>query len=251
MGMQKVFRVMSLSLAMTACVSMSKYKVLQEELERSELQTKSVRHQADSLRLDLQVYKADLNSLDYELGETQKFAAFSDMDLAQSLKREQQEKEALALEIESGRSRERFAQWLGGVRAEAFADEAKCIFSGFTTRNIVLVQQNTVLLDLEEVMRASKDQSNELKAAMLQLTGLVKQRGDWKINVCLGLVSANADWHKVTLQNEMIGFLVEEASLPTNRIAGVTHLLSERKLQEVQWNQIGSSHLYLEVAFSV
>ncbi len=233
-------------LPLVACVPVAKYNLVHNELHKTLESNQHLAIKLDSLRSDFKDLKSDYNILAYELGETQRYSSFSDLEIARQLNQTKTEKVKLDIYIQEKESKEAFRLWISNQRATSFSLDANCVLAPFSNKKFVILDQNKVLLDLEGLMESSSNQSVELKTALIDLMKPMKNRDDWEMKVCL-YQNASSDWHKVTMQNEVLGFFVNEAHLPDSKVESVTRIIREEKNAEFGFRN--SSRLFIEFEF--
>jgi hypothetical protein len=240
--------------AFIACVPVAKYNTVQHELINS--QNEVLRFQSDNITLASKLdstknstiaLKSDYNSLSFELAEIQRYAAFTNRDIKQ-INTERAEYKALLYSVNQAQARTEHSAWISNERANSFSKDVKCELSFYTSNNFLLTNKNIVLLDLEGLMGASIENQAELKKALVDLMKPLQKRTDWNMRVCLYQGGLQPEWNKITLQNEVMGFFVMEAKLPSNKVQSVTRIISNEG--NVEFGFADKSRLFVEFEFN-
>jgi len=235
-------------LALVACVPVVKYNKAQNELHNSQISNRALSIKLDSVLRVSRDLNADLNSIGYELEETQRYSSFSNHDLIKELDRERAERKLLAEFVSQLKDKNERAIWIADRRAESFAIDTKCALSSYSNDHFLLLERNIVLLDFEGLLESSKDRQIELKASLVELMKPLKNRDDWNIKVCLYQGSLNSEWNKITLQNEALGFFVSQASLPVSRVQTLTKITPT--IGSTEFGFSTNSRVFIELEFN-
>jgi len=229
-------------------VSTSKYQAAQRNLE-SELQAKRIASvQLDSLQQAYNVLRSDLNALDYQLSESEKYASFTDYDLVKALQYYRAESERLSQDLKSAKKESVYHGWLSVKRAESFTENAECHLNGIGTRRCVLQKDNIVYIDTEGLMLLTKGDAEAFRSLLIQLLEPIQSHMDWKMNLCLNITDPSIDWKRLTLQNEMMTFFATDAKLSTENLASITRIVPQQKSPE--FGYFTHSRLLIEIEFT-
>jgi hypothetical protein len=234
-------------IALVACVPVAKFHSSQRDLQNAQLQTKALSLQLDSLRRSHQALKSDYNNLEYELSESEKYASFTDYELAKKLDQDQLETERLTEELKVATHEAEYFSWLSQKRADAFAEEAQCILHTWTEHKMVVQKQSSVYIDMEGLLQLVNADPQEFKTLLVQVIEPLKKQDNWRLNICLNVADFSADWHKITMQNEMMVFFATEAGLPSTQLSSITRIVPQQKSPD--FGYFTNSRLLVEIAF--
>lgn len=240
--------------AFIACVPVAKYNTAQHELINSQnaalgfqIDNKTLASKLDSAKNSTIALKSDYNSLTFELAEIQRYATFTNRDIKQ-LNTERAEYKALLNTVNQAQARTEHSIWISNERANSFAKDVKCELTSYTSNNFVLTNKNIVLLDLESLMGASTENQAELKKTLVDLMKPLQKRTDWNMRVCLYQGGLQPEWNKITLQNEVMGFFVSEAKLPSTKVQSITRIISNEG--NAEFGFADKSRLFVEFEFN-
>ncbi len=203
--------------------------------------------QLDSTLRAYQALKSDYNNLEYELSESERYASFSDYELAKKLDQDRIETQRLTNELKVARREAVYTSWISQKRADAFAADAHCVLDTLSDQLFVLQKQNSVFIDTESLIQLSKDNPQQFKTVLIQLVQPLKGQKGWQLNICLNVADLATDWHKINMQNEMMAFFASEAGLPSSQLSSITRIASQQKSPEFGFST--NSRLLVEIEF--
>jgi hypothetical protein len=233
--------------ALLACVPVAKYHSSQRDLQNSQLKTVAYSHQLDSLTHSYRALKSDYNNLEYELSESEKYASFTDYELAKELDHDKLETEKLTLALQAAKSGALYTTWLSQKRANAFVEDAQCALGAYPSHTFVIQKLNSVYIDMEGLMMATKGDPASFKLLLVQLTEPLKNQPNWTLNICLNVADLSTDWHKITMQNEMMVYFATDAHLPSSQLSSITRIVPQEKSPE--FGYFSNSRLLVEIEF--
>lgn len=246
--MRLIFTYFFCLFAFIACVPVVKYNKVQNELRNIKNTNLRLASKLDSTQNSNRDFKSDYNSLSFDLEEIQRYSTFSDHDLLKQLDAERVEHKALLQIVNQLKSENERSIWLANERASSFSNDVKCELKSYTSNNFVLTNNNIVLLDLESLLETSTENQAELKKALVDLMKPLQKRTDWNMRVCVSQGGLQPKWNKITLQNEVMGFFVSEAKLPSTKVQSVTMIIS--KEGNVEFGFADKSRLFVEFEFN-
>ncbi|MBC7390968.1 MAG: hypothetical protein H7329_17310 [Opitutaceae bacterium] len=245
--MKAAIRYLTVILLMMSCVPSAKFKKAQTDINSLKKENISLKSYSDSVNGNYISLKSDYNTLSYDFDETQRYTAFSDKELLKELNKEKAEGKKNLMFIHQLQAQALFSSTRSELRAQTFSKDASCLLGTYSQNKFILLKHNILTIDIEGLMSASSDKQAELRGTLKDLFYSLHNREDVIISVSLYQSGINSNWSKVTLQQELLGFLVSEASVQPSKILGSTKIISKEK--SLEFGVSTDSRLLLELEF--
>lgn len=245
--MKTAIRYFSVFLLLASCIPGAKFKRAQNDINSLKKENLTLKSYADSVNETLTSLRSDYNTLSYDFDETQRYTAFTDRDLLKELNKEKAEGKRNLMFIHHLQAQALFTTTRSELRAQTFAKDASCLLGIYSQNKFILLQNNILTIDIEGLMSASSDKHAELKETLKDLLYSLHNREDVIISVSLYQSGVSSNWSKVTLQQELLGFLVTDASVQPSKIIGSTKIISKEK--SLEFGVLTDSRLLLELEF--
>ncbi len=245
--MKTVIRYFYFFIIMVSCVPSAKFNKAQIEINSLKKENTTLKSYSDSVNEIYTSLKSDYNTLSYDFDETLRYSAFTDRDLLKELNSEKAEGKRNALFIQQLQSQSLRVHTRSELRANTFSKDAACLLGIYTHNKCILLRNNVLTIDIEGLMTSATDKQNKLRSTLKELLYSLQNREDVIVSVSLYQSGVNSNWAKVTLQQELLGFLISDASLKPSIIIGSTKIISKEKSLEFGFST--DSRLLLELEF--
>jgi len=245
--MKSAIRYLAVFATLVSCVSGSKYNSALDEINTLRQKNTLVKAYADSVKDNYIALKSDYNNLSYDFEETQRYVTFSERDILKELNKEKATGKKNADIINQLQTQANLVYNRSILRANTFSAEAMCLLGTYSKNKFILLNKNILTLDIEGLMVSSKDNQSELRNSLKDLLYSLHNREDVIVSVSLYQSGMNSNWNKVTMQQELLGFLVSEAQVSPSKVVGLTKLITKEK--SLEFGMSTDSRLLLELEF--